>query len=161
MDYTAARREAIVSSAGAYEVTEDEQVAVRRLITRHAQGPDDQRYLLSVLGLATDADAPIPPVSFTPTEKTCRTCGEKKALAEFNRKPGTSDGRDGQCRSCTNTTKRRAYAAKRDAASAAVARSREAADRRRRQAATDYLRAQGLSAREIRSALSSMEGATR
>lgn len=152
MDYTAARREAIVSNAGAHKVTEDDEAAVRRLITRHAEDPNDQRLLLSTLGLLTDT---------APATKACRTCKARKELGQFHRKPGSSDGRDGQCRGCSSTAKRLAYAAKREGATDAAARSREAADRRRREAAVGYLRAQGLSDREIESSLASMEGVTR
>ena len=43
----------------------------------------------------------------------------------------------------------------------AVIRSREAARRRRREAAKDHLRAQGLSGRELKSAMARLEGLTR
>lgn len=38
--------------------------------------------------------------------KTCKKCGETKALAEFHRAPQNKDGRSGGCKSCDNVLKR-------------------------------------------------------
>ena len=97
MDYTAARRDAIVSSTGTPTPTREEVAAARLVIAGRATDRDDLCYLLSAPGLAGT--------------KICRDCRQEQTIDQFNRKIDTADGRDGRCRDCTNLAKRRAYEA--------------------------------------------------
>lgn len=57
--------------------------------------------------------------------KTCRICGETKAIADFYKATGAKDGRRGECIPCARVIRRRQYEQTKDEAIARVQRWRE------------------------------------
>lgn len=59
------------------------------------------------------------------TLKTCSKCNEAKSIDQFNKKPSTKDGRNGQCKVCTRLNNKIDYIKKSDKYKANVARRRK------------------------------------
>lgn len=54
------------------------------------------------------------------SQKTCRTCGDSKALDDFHRSSANKDGKSNHCKVCANAKERDRYSSNKEAISAKI-----------------------------------------